>query len=226
MMPTLVDEPPEGEGWIHEVKHDGYRTILAVEGAATRAFTRNGHDWTKRYLPIVATAAQLPCSTAIVDGEMVVQDPHGRADFQAMRAALSREPERLAFFAFDLLMLDGRDLRNEPLHERRRLLQDLVGSAELPQFAFSREVPGTGPEVFAAADAMGLEGIVSKDLNSPYRSGTSLRWLKMKAFGEAEFHLIGLARDPKGPPVALLARGERGDLRYAGTAIIALPYED
>ena len=82
-------------------------------------------------------------------------------------------------------MLD-RDPRNEPLHERRRLLQDLVGSAGLPQFAFSGDVPGTGSEVFAAADAMGLEGIVSNDVNSPYRSGTSLRWLKTKAIGEGK----------------------------------------
>src|SRR5215207_7153514 len=111
MMPTLVDEPPTTEGWIHEVKHDGDRTILAVEGAITRAFTRNGHDWTKRYHPIVASAAELPCWSAIIDGEMVVQDPHGRADFHAMQTALSKEPERLAFFAFDFLMLDGRDLR-------------------------------------------------------------------------------------------------------------------
>jgi hypothetical protein len=88
MMPTLVDEPPTDDGWIHEVKHDGYRTILAMDGGATRAFTRNGHDWTRRYLPIVATAAQLPCRTAIIDGEMVVQDPHGCADFHAMGGPL------------------------------------------------------------------------------------------------------------------------------------------
>jgi ATP-dependent DNA ligase len=119
MMPTLVDEPPEGDGWIHEIKYDGYRTILAIEGNATRAFTRAGHDWTRQYHTVVAQAAQLPCDTAILDGEMVVQDEHGRADFHAMRAALSREPERLAFFAFDLPMLDGHDLRNKPLHERR-----------------------------------------------------------------------------------------------------------
>jgi bifunctional non-homologous end joining protein LigD len=121
MMSTLVDEPPEGEGWIHEIKHDGYRTILAVDADATR----NGHDWTRQYRTIVAQAAQLPCETAIVDGEMVVQDEHGRADFHAVRAALTREPERLAFFAFDLPMLDGHDLRNKPLYERRRILQDL-----------------------------------------------------------------------------------------------------
>jgi bifunctional non-homologous end joining protein LigD len=105
-------------------------------------------------------------------------------------------------------MLDGHDLRNKPLHERRRILQDLLGSADLPQIGFSGDIPGNGPEVFAAACLMGLEGIVSKDLMSPYRSGTSLRWLKTKAFGEAEFHLIGLARDAKALPIALLVPGE------------------
>jgi bifunctional non-homologous end joining protein LigD len=156
----------------------------------------------------------------------LVQDEHGRADFHAMRAALAREPERLAFFAFDLPMLDAHDLRNKPLHERRRILQDLLGSADLPQIRFSAEIPGDGPEVFSAACSMGLEGIVSKDLMSPYRSGISLRWLKTKAYAEAEFHIIGLARDAKALPIALLARGELPDLRYVGNAIIALPYED
>jgi hypothetical protein len=98
---------------------------------------------------------------------MVVQDESGRADFHATRAALSREPQRLAFFAFDLLILDDRDLRDEPLSERRRVLQDLLGSADLPQIAFSGAVPGTRPKLFAAAEALGLESIVSKDLASP-----------------------------------------------------------
>jgi DNA ligase D-like protein (predicted ligase) len=228
MKPTLVDAPPPGEGWIHEVKHDGYRTLIAVDGASTRAFTRNGHDWSRQYRPIVDAAAQLPCRSAVIDGEMVVQDEAGRSDFHAMRAAVTREPERLVLFAFDLPMLDGRDLRDEPLRERRRILRDLIGSAGGTQIGFSGEVAGTGPEVFAAADAMGLEGIVSKDPASSYRSGTSLRWLKAKAFGEGEFHLIiGLAQDPKGPPIALLAReGLEGDLRYAGGAFLTLPREE
>src|SRR5215212_9579195 len=166
MMPTLVDEPPEGEGWIHEVKHDGYPTILAVDGTATRAFTRNGHDWTKQYRTIVAATAQLPCQTAII-GEMVVQDPQGRADFHAMRAALSREPERLAFFAFDLPMLDGHDLRNKPLHERRRLLQDILGEADLPQIAFSRDVPGTGRRCSQPRKPWGSK-VSCQRVNSPY----------------------------------------------------------
>src|SRR5262249_19953680 len=179
-----------------------------------------GHDWTQRYGPVVNAAQRLPCRSAIVDGETVVQDEIGRADFHAMRSAIGREPGRLAYIAFDLPMLDGRDLRDEPLSERRRLLEDLVGSAGGVQIGFSEAVADDGPTVFAAADAMGLEGIVSKDPTSPYRSGRTLRWLKTKAFGEAEFHVVGLARDPKGPWVALLARGGLDDLRYAGDAII------
>jgi bifunctional non-homologous end joining protein LigD len=100
MMPTRVHKPPAGESWIHEIKHDGYRTLLAVK-ARPRAPSL---ATLKQYRTIVASAAQLPCQTAIVDGEMVVQDESGRADFHVMRAALCREPERLAFFAFDLLM--------------------------------------------------------------------------------------------------------------------------
>ena len=151
-----------------------------------------------------------------------MQDAIGRADFQAMRSAIPNEPHRLAFIAFDLPMLDGRDLRDEPLSERRRILADLVSSACGVQIGFSDAVAGGGPAVFAAADAMGLEGIVSKDPLSPYRSGWTLCWLRTKAFGEAEFYVVGLARDPKGPWVALLARGELDDLRYAGDAIITL----
>src|SRR5262249_23773391 len=110
--------------------------------------------------------------------------------------------------------------------ERRRLLQDLVSSASGVQIGFSDAVAGGGPTVFAAADAMGLEGIVSKDPTSPYRSGRTLRWLKTKAFGAGELCVVGLAADPKGPWVALLAGGELDDLRYAGDAIITLSREE
>src|SRR5688572_24616393 len=110
LRPTLVYEPPSGEGWIHEIKHDGHRTILVVEDGAARAFTRNGHDWTDRYSRVVTCAAGLPCRSAILDGEVIVQDENGRSDFSALRRAMKREPHRLVFFAFDLLLLDGKDL--------------------------------------------------------------------------------------------------------------------
>jgi bifunctional non-homologous end joining protein LigD len=106
MMPMLVANPPQGEGWTHEIKYDGYRTELIIDDGQARAFTRNGHDWTKRYRSIVEVAAALPVGDAIIDGEMVVQDESGVSDFQALRGAIGGEPHRLIFFAFDLLHLE------------------------------------------------------------------------------------------------------------------------
>src|SRR5690242_9192636 len=110
-LPSLTERPPEGAGWIHEVKHDGYRTMLVVERGAARAYTRNGHDWGDRYPGIVAAARKLPCRTAILDGEIIVQDARGISDFEALQAALRSKATPLIFYAFDLLHLDGRDLR-------------------------------------------------------------------------------------------------------------------
>src|SRR5687768_6327121 len=114
LAPTLVDTPPSGDGWIHEIKHDGFRTLVLVEHGRARAFSRRGLDWTARYPRIVAAAEALPCMAAIIDGEAVVQDEVGRSDLAAFHSALDAEPHRVLLFAFDLLHLDGRDLRREP----------------------------------------------------------------------------------------------------------------
>src|SRR6218665_811923 len=129
MQPTLVDEPPAGSGWLHEIKYDGYRTQLAIAGGQVRAYTRNGHHWTAKYGPIVEDAARLECRSALIDGEVVVQDDAGVTDFGQLRRAMTAEPHRLAFFAFDLLHLDGEDLRQQPLEERRAKLRWLLRSA-------------------------------------------------------------------------------------------------
>ena len=118
-LPSLVDQPPEGAQWIHEVKHDGYRTLLAVQRGSVVAYTRNGFDWTDRYPRIVQAAAKLHCRSAILDGEVIVQDRHGASDFEALQAALKSKRTPLIFYAFDLLHLDGKDYRNVPLVERR-----------------------------------------------------------------------------------------------------------
>ena len=128
--PTLANEPPAGGSWVHEVKYDGYRTQLIVENGAARAFTRRGFDWTERYQPVADAAAKLPCQSAILDGEMIVTGAKGEPDFRALRAAITSKPGRLVFVAFDLLHLDGRDIRRQPLLERKRLLWELVGTAE------------------------------------------------------------------------------------------------
>jgi bifunctional non-homologous end joining protein LigD len=129
-IPTLVSEPPAGDGWVHEIKHDGYRTVIALHEGAARAFTRNGHDWSKSYAPVCRAAEALACRSAVIDGEMIVQDENGASDFGLLKGGIVREPERLVLIAFDLLHLDGRDLRSAPLVERRAALRALVGDGE------------------------------------------------------------------------------------------------
>jgi bifunctional non-homologous end joining protein LigD len=161
-LPTLVEEPPEGAAWLHEVKHDGFRTILIIERGQVRAYTRNGYDWTDRYRNIVGAAAALPCRAAILDGEVVVQDKRGASDFEALRGALSSRRGKLLFYAFDLLHLTGRDTRDRPLIERRAKLKTLLGEDATSPLQFSDEFVGDGAALFRACAKHGLEGIVSK----------------------------------------------------------------
>jgi DNA ligase D-like protein (predicted ligase) len=219
----LTDQPPEGAHWIHEVKHDGYRTILVIERSIARAYTRNGHDWSDRYPGIIMAARKLPCRTAILDGEVIVQDGRGVSDFEALQAALRTKTTHLIFYAFDLLHLDGKDLRERPLVERRAKLKRLIGRDSKSQLQFSEEFIGDAVAFFRACAAHELEGIVSKLATSRYRSGRSKTWLKTKCFTEGEFLLLGIDRDRKtDAPRALLAKAERGNLIYAGAAFIGL----
>jgi bifunctional non-homologous end joining protein LigD len=209
---TAVDKPPPRAGWIHEVKHDGYRTILIIERGKTRAYTRNGFDWTERYQPIAR--AKLGCRSAMVDGEVIVQNKNGASDFDGLKSAIRWRPHSLVFCAFDLLHLNGKDLRDQPLMERRAKLKELVPS-EAP-FLFSEEFTGDAAAFFRACADHQLEGIVSKLASSKYRSGRSKTWLKTKCFTESSFD-----RKTKAP-LALLALADAQDLAYAGSAFIAL----
>ena len=173
MLPSLVLDAPAGDDWIHEIKFDGYRTLLAVNGGQARAFTRNGYDWSDRYGPIVEAAAKLRCRSAIIDGEVISPGADGASDFHGVMPAISRGGRGLVFVAFDLLFLDDKDLRTVPLEERRRALRKLMPRSPKSHLQFSEEIAGDGAEVFAAADRMGLEGIVSKRRDSRYRSGRS-----------------------------------------------------
>jgi bifunctional non-homologous end joining protein LigD len=216
-LPSLTDQPPLEAGWIHEVKHDGYRTMLLVERGQARAFTRNGSDWSDRYPGIVSAAAKLKCGYAILDGEVIVQDERGISDFESLRFALYWQPHRLIFYAFDLLHLNGRDLRKDPLKRRRSELRDLLADTPLQ---FSEEFTGDAAAFFRACAEHQLEGMVSKLASSTYRSGRSKTWLKTKCFTESILVVIGTDRDRKtGARRALLANSE---LHYAGAAFIAL----
>jgi bifunctional non-homologous end joining protein LigD len=222
MMPALVDSAPRGSGWIHELKYDGYRTQLALHGDDRRAYTRRGHDWSHLYAPILAAADDLDRQSAVIDGEIIVQDAHGLSEFSALRAELARKkPRGLVLMAFDLLHLDGTNLRRHPIEERRERLRELLGSNEPSRaIQFSDHVLGSGPEFFALAEKSGVEGIVSKKLGSRYQSGPTQSWVKTKAFTESEFVVIGAAKGDLAP-VALLAR-ETDDrrLEYAGAAMV------
>jgi len=137
---TAVDHPPPRSGWIHEVKHDGYRTLLIIERRKAHAYTRNGFDWTDRYSGIAKAAAKLDCRSAIIDGEVIIQNENGISDFERFKSAIRWNPQRLIFCAFDLLHLNGKDLRDQSLVERRARLKKLIPS-EHP-FLFSEEFTG------------------------------------------------------------------------------------
>jgi DNA ligase D-like protein (predicted ligase) len=226
MLPTLVQEPPRGDKWLHEIKHDGYRTQLVLNGPDRRAFTRNGHDWSDRYRHVLEDAGGLACTSAVLDGEIIIQDELGRADFDGLKFAIERAPEKLILYAFDLLHLDAKDVRNEPLIDRRSRLQELIGEHDpTSRIQFSEHVIGGGPEFFDVACGAELEGIVSKKITSRYSSGRSKAWLKAKAFVDGEFVVIGYRRE-KDRSVALLARETDGGLQYAGGAFVTLSDEE
>jgi DNA ligase D-like protein (predicted ligase) len=216
-----VDQPPEGKHWIHEIKHDGYRSQVVIERGQARVFSRNGHDWSDRYPGIVRAAAGLGCKSAIIDGEAGVQDENGVSNFEALGSAIRRRPHSIILYAFDLLHLDGKDLRQETLSERRVVLKNLIGDDAHSRIQFSDEFDGDGAALFKACAEQELEGIVSKHSLAPYRSGRSRTWLKTKCFTESTFVVVGTDRDRKtGALMALLAHSD--GLKYAGTAFIAL----
>jgi DNA ligase D-like protein (predicted ligase) len=221
LLPTLVDKPPEGDGWIHEVKFDGYRSQIVRDKNGVRIFTRRGLDWTAKYRDLVKAAGELNAESAIVDGEIVVLDEAGHSDFGQLRKAITRRQHDLYFVAFDLLHLNGHDLRDMPLIDRRDILEALVPAGQRIQF--SQALPGDAKSIFHLIDQAGLEGMVSKRKDSVYRSGNSTAWLKIKSYAVDEYDLLGVEREPGKPAFALMA--ERGTGRYVGAAFITLNRE-
>jgi bifunctional non-homologous end joining protein LigD len=220
---TSVDQPPEGAHWIHKIKYDGYRCQVLLEAGQARVCTRNGYDWTDRYPSIVRAASSLRCQSAVIDGEAIVQGGDGASDFDSLNSAMRWRPESIILYAFDLMRLDGADLRREPLSLRRSLLKVLVGNDDESRIQLSEEFVGDGAVLFKACAEHGLEGIVSKQGLAPYRSGRTRTWLKTKCFTESTFVVIGTDRDRKtGALSALLAHPNSGGLNYAGAAFVAL----
>jgi bifunctional non-homologous end joining protein LigD len=217
---TLVDAPPEGGDWLHEIKFDGYRLVTSVASGRVVMRTRNGLDWTDKFQSLVPALSRLDCGAALLDGEVAFADAQGRTDFGALQEALSGGKRRIAYYLFDILHLNGDDLRKKPLIERKQILKELIAaSAPGGPLAYSDHVLGHGDDVFSNACDLHLEGIISKRADAPYRSGRSKAWLKSKCGMEQEFVIIGWRPSAKaGRPFSsiLLAVREGGRLRYAG----------
>jgi bifunctional non-homologous end joining protein LigD len=213
---TLVDNVPPGSAWLHEIKYDGYRALIATGGRKAKAYTRTGLDWSDRFAPVVEAAASLPRS-ALIDGEVVSLDAEGHPSFQALQSAL-KEGGRLTFFAFDLLEEDGEDLTALSNVERKEHLAALLKGVPAP-IVYADHVIGNGERLFDQLCRGGFEGVVSKRADAPYRSGRrSPSWLKVKCINRQEFVIVGWTTSDKGRGFRSLLLGIHEDdgLRYAG----------
>jgi bifunctional non-homologous end joining protein LigD len=220
-LPTLVERAPAGDDWLHEIKLDGYRLLAFVEGGRVRLVTRKGQDWTAKFRPLAeALAAALPVAEAVLDGEAVALQPDGTTSFAALQQALSdKRPERLHLYLFDLLHLDGWDLRESPLAERKALLRRLLPPAAEGVVRYSDHVEGQGEAFHLQACRHRLEGVVSKRADARYRPGRSRDWVKTKCLERQEL-VIGGFTEPSGSRQGLgsllLGFFEGGRLVYAG----------
>ncbi len=220
-LPQIVDRPPAGPKWIHEIKYDGYRIQARIDAHDVRLLTRKSLDWTARFPSISGAAKDLGLSSALLDGEIVVEDATGLPNFGLLQADLSAgRNDRMRYFVFDLLYGEGFDLTKAKLADRKALLQDIV--AGLPAnspIRFSEHFEQDGPTMFEHAARLGLEGIVSKRADLPYRGGRGDHWCKAKSALRQEFLIVGYVTSTvtSGAIGSLVAGYFRdGKLRYAG----------
>jgi bifunctional non-homologous end joining protein LigD len=218
---TLVDSAPEGQ-WSYEIKFDGYRIMARIDHDQVQLFTRNGHDWTHKLPQQAKAVAALGLESAWLDGEMVVANEQGVPDFQALQNAFEAgRSGNILYYLFDLPYLNGVDLREVPVEERRAALATVLGSHEQPLLRFSEAFDETPDALLNSACQMQMEGLIGKRLGSPYVSRRSSDWIKLKCKHRQEFVIVGYT-DPKGSRSAfgalLLGLHDRdsGELRYAG----------
>ena len=190
---TLAAEPPGGAQWAHEIKFDGYRLQARIDKGKVQLLTRSGLDWTEKFGALAKTLLTLKLTSAIIDGEVFVEDEHGVTSFIELVSDLkARRSTRMMFVAFDLLFLDGTDVRKLPLFEIKTLLKRLFNRRKSGgQIRFSDHLQGNGATMLAEACKLGLEGIISKRLDKPYRSGRGVDWLKSKCIQTDEFVIAG-----------------------------------
>ncbi len=222
---TLVDDVPAGNGWMHEIKFDGYRALVACAGEKVKVYTRKGLDWSDKFGPLVESFRALDLPSCLIDGEIVAYDKQGNPDFSSLQQVLKRghgsqkAGDRLAFHAFDLLDLNGEDLTKQPNIERKERLEALLAAAE-PPIHVADHLIGAGEKLYRAMCGAGQEGIVSKKIDAKYAIGKRTRaWVKVKCTLRQEFVVIGWKKSSaRGRPFSsiLLAQHEGGELVYKG----------
>ncbi|RZK03567.1 MAG: DNA ligase D [Novosphingobium sp.] len=219
---TLVDAVPAGNDWLHEIKFDGYRALVAVAGTKVRVYTRKGLDWTDKFGPLVQAVTALDLPPALIDGEITAPGKDGNPSFSALQAELKRghgsQKSHMDFHAFDLLSLNGEDLKALPQIERKERLEALLAQAE-PPIRVADHVIGAGEKLYAAMCQAGMEGIISKRIDTPYRGTRTKSWVKVKCTRRQEFVVIGWTQSSaKARPFAslFLAQHEGNTLVYKG----------
>ncbi|HEV8503377.1 MAG TPA: non-homologous end-joining DNA ligase [Casimicrobiaceae bacterium] len=220
MLATLVKSVPPGDGWLHEVKYDGYRMLARVERGRARLYSRNGNDWTTRLAPIARAVAALPLASGWIDGEIAVADASGRTSFQRLQNALASPADAdITFFVFDLPFANGYDLRQVPLVERKAMLRALLDPPP-SHVRYGVEIVAEGSTVFTQACTLGLEGIISKRMDSRYQGARGRDWVKVKCGHRQEMVIAGYT-DPAGSREGLGAlvvaiHDDAHALRYSG----------
>ena len=215
---TLVDHVPTGSQWIHEIKFDGYRALVAAAGAKVKIFTRTGLDWTEKFAPVAQAVAALDLPACLIDGEIVSPDSQGNPSFSALQKALKGEGGSFTLFAFDLLSLDGKELTKLGNVERKARLAGLLPEDD-PVVRFADHVVGAGEKLFEAMCAAAQEGIISKKADAPYRGARTTNWLKVKCTRRQEFVIIGWSSSSASSRSfrsVLLGQHRDGKLVYAG----------
>lgn len=210
---TSIEKVPSGERWIHEVKFDGYRVQVHIANDAVKVLTRRGNDWTNRFKKIATDAWHLNVKTAIIDGEVIVPSADGVSDFSVLQNELRGQSTKLVLYAFDLLYLDGYDLRKAPLIERKSLLRSLVAKSDI---LFSESFETDGAAMFKEACKMGLEGVVSKVRDSRYHSDRGNDWVKVTCRQRETLPIAGFALDGSKFDGIYIGRQKGEQLIYAG----------
>jgi bifunctional non-homologous end joining protein LigD len=210
---SSIAKVPTGARWIHEVKFDGYRVQVHLANAAVRIFTRRGNDWTNRFKKIAEDAWHINAGSAIIDGEVIVPSENGVSDFSVLQNELRGKSNKLVLYAFDLLYLNGFDLRKAPLFERKALLRKMIAETAI---LFSESFETDGSAMFKQACKMGLESVVSKVRDSHYKSGRGKDWVKVTCRQRETLAIAGFALKENRFDGLYIGRQKGNELIYAG----------